>query len=96
MCTMIAKQVEIEGCGKGTAGWFDVRQADISYDHPFNAPYEHALNIDFVNEAQGPGARVAVELDAASARSLARTILAVLAQAEAGGFLEKEEPVSLG
>ncbi len=96
MCTMIAKQVEIEGCGKGTAGWFDVRQADVSYDHPFNAPYEHALNIDFVNEAQGPGARVAVELDAASARSLARTILAVLAQAEAGGFLEKEEPVSLG
>ena len=29
----------------------------MSYDHPFNAPLDHALNIDFVNEAQGPGAR---------------------------------------
>lgn len=89
MCTMIVKQVEIEGSGKGTTGWFTLRQADVSYDHPFNAPYEHALNIDFVNEAQGPGARVAVELSAGAARTLAETILAVLAQAEAGGFLEK-------
>ena len=65
MCTMIASQVKINGCGKGTQGWFDLQAADVSYDHPFHAPYEHALNIDFVNEAQGPGARVAVELSAA-------------------------------
>ena len=65
MCTMIAQQVAIDGSGKGTSGWFAVRQASVSYDHPFNAPLEHALNIDFVNEAQGPGARVAVELSAA-------------------------------
>jgi hypothetical protein len=88
MCTMIVRQVEIEGCGKGTSGWFEVRQANVSYDHPFHAPLEYALNIDFVNEAQGPGARVAVELDAESARSLVEAIQAVLAQAEAGGFLE--------
>lgn len=25
------------------------------HDHPFDAPLEHALNIDFANEAQGPG-----------------------------------------
>ena len=87
MCTMIVKQVEIEGSGKGTTGWFDVRQANVSYDHPFNAPLEHALNIDFVNEAQGPGARVAVELSAESARTLMEAIHAVLARAEAGGFL---------
>ncbi len=55
MCTMIAQQVAIDGSGKGTSGWFAVRQASVSYDHPFNAPLEHALNIDFVNEAQGPG-----------------------------------------
>jgi hypothetical protein len=90
MCTMIVKQVEIEGCGKGTRGWFEVRQADVSYDHPFHAPFEHALNIDFVNEAQGPGARVAVELSAESARSLVEAVQAVLAQAEAGGFLESD------
>jgi len=88
MCTWIAEQVEIEGSGKGKEGWFTLRQANVSYDHPFNAPLEHALNIDFVNEAQGPGARVAVELSAESARALVATILAVLGEAEAGGHLE--------
>jgi hypothetical protein len=85
---MIAKQVEIDRSGKGAAGWFAVRQANVSYDHPFNAPLEHALNIDFVNESQGPGARVAVELSPRAARTLVETILAVLGQAEAGGFLK--------
>lgn len=88
MCSMIAEQIQIEGCGKGAAGWFTLREADVSYDHPFNAPFEHALNLDFVNEAQGPGARVAVELSAEAARSLAETILAVLARAERGGYLD--------
>ncbi|MFN8488149.1 MAG: DUF6295 family protein [Caldilineaceae bacterium] len=90
MCTMIVKQVEIDGSGKGTTGWFPVRQANVSFDHPFHAPLEHALNIDFVNEAQGPGARVAVELSEDAARTLAETILAVLAKAEAGGYLESQ------
>jgi hypothetical protein len=87
MCTMIAKQVEVEGTGKGATGWFNLRQATVSYDHPFQAPYEYALNIDFVNEALGPGARVAVELTEESARALVNAILAALSQAEAGGFL---------
>ena len=88
MCTMIVEQVEIDGSGKGRGGWFTLREANISYDHPFNAPLEHALNIDFVNEAQGPGARVAVEISAEAARSLAQTILVVLDRAAAGGHLE--------
>ena len=88
MCTMIAHQVEVEGSGKGREGWFTLRQANVSYDHPFNVPLEHALNIDFVNEAQGPGARVAVELSSDAARALVATILAVLDEAEAGGHLE--------
>lgn len=87
MCTMIVQQVEIDGTGKGNQGWFNLAQANVSYDHPFNAPMEHALNIDFVNEAMGPGARVAVELSADAARSLVDTILAVLDQAERGGHL---------
>ena len=62
MCTMISQQVRIDGSGKGTGGWFAVRTANVSYDHPFNVRLEHALNLDFVNEALGPGARVAVEL----------------------------------
>jgi hypothetical protein len=87
MCTMIVQQVEIEGSGKGKDGWFPVRQANISYDHPYHVPLEHALNIDFVNEAQGPGARVAVELSVEAAHALVETILAVLAEADAGGHL---------
>jgi hypothetical protein len=102
MCTMIAKQVKIDGSGRGAGGihaggnyasginaggWFTVSQANISYDHPFNAPLEHALNIDFVNEELGLGARVAVELSAEAARSLVEAILEVLKQAEAGGHL---------
>ena len=88
MCTMIAQKVAIEGSGKGTGGWFAVRQANVSYDHPFNASLEHALNIDFVDPAQGPGARVAVELSADAARALVATILSVLDRAEVGGFVE--------
>jgi hypothetical protein len=84
---MITQQIEIDGSGKGREGWFALKQANVSYDHPFNAPLEHALNIDFVNEGQGLGARVAVELSAEAARSLVKTILAVLDEAEAGGHL---------
>ena len=89
MCTMIAQQVKIEGSGKGTQGWFKLQEANVSYDHPFDAPYEYALNLDFVNESKGPGARVAVELSLDAALSLMQTIQAVLDRAESGGFIEK-------
>jgi hypothetical protein len=89
MCTMIAKQVEIDGSGKGKDDWFQLRQLNVSYDHPYHMPTEHALNIDFVDESKGPGARVAVELSVDAARELVRTIESVLAQAEADGHLEE-------
>jgi hypothetical protein len=79
---MIAQGVKIEGMGKGADGWFNLDQATVSFDHPFKAPYEHALNIDFVNADAGPGARVAVELTASAARALVETILAVLEESE--------------
>ena len=88
MCTMIVKKVNINGSGKGTDGWFSLNRANVSYDHPFHIAKEHALNIDFVNEELGPGARVAVELSEQAARSLVDAILDVLSQAEAGGHLE--------
>ena len=90
MCTMIAEKINIEGSGKGREGWFKLEEASVSYDHPFNAPFEHALNIDFINESQGPGDRVAVELSEISARELVKTILAVLDQAQAEGHLESQ------
>ena len=87
MCTMIAKKIEIKGSGKGSAGWFSVNQANVSYDHPFHIPQEHALNIDFVNESLGLDARVAVELSEQAARELVDTILEVLNQAQSRGQL---------
>ena len=78
MCTNIVETGEILGSGKGPQGWFTLRQANVSYDHPYHASLEHALNIDFVNEAEGLGARVAVELTPESARELVRLISAAL------------------
>jgi hypothetical protein len=83
MCSMIAHRATIAGSGKGPDGWFELAQVYIGYDHPFRVPLDHALTIDFVNEAAGPGARAAVELDLASARALAERILATVAEAEA-------------
>lgn len=92
MCTMITETVAVEGCGRAQTGWIDLQAANVSFDHPFQAPLEHALNIDFVNPARGPGARVAVELTAETARALAATILAVLERAEAAGHAEAARP----
>jgi hypothetical protein len=88
---MIVQQAKISGCGKGAQGWFDLREVNVSYDHPFHHRLEHALNIDFVNEAEGPSARVAVELSPESARELVQAILTALDRAEAGGHLESTE-----
>jgi len=93
---MIAKQVPIDGSGKGKDGWFEVRQLNVSYDHPYHVRMEHALNIDFVNEAEGPGARVAVELTPQAARKLVQTIREILAQAEAAGHLEDQQAKAEG
>jgi hypothetical protein len=84
---MIVKQIKVAGSGKGQHGWFPLQEANVSYDHPFHAPVEHALNIDFVNESQGLGARVAVELSTEAARELVATIQAVLAEADKGGHI---------
>ena len=94
MCTMIVTQVNIEGSGKGANGWFTLHEANVSYDHPFEAQLEHALNIDFVNESLGPGARVAVELSVEAARSLVEAIGAVLQRAEAGGYLKQPAAIA--
>jgi uncharacterized protein DUF6295 len=91
MCTMIIKQAKIEGSGKGTSGWFNLREVNVGYDHPFHIPLEHALTIDFVNEAEGPGARVAVELTPESARELVKAINAALERAESGGWIEEAQ-----
>lgn len=82
MCTAIAQRHEFTGSGKGRDGWFALRQLYVGYDHPVHVDLEHAVLLDFVDEAQ-PGARVAVELPREAARDLADRILAVLDAADA-------------
>jgi hypothetical protein len=78
MCTYATESVPVSGSGKGTPAWFPVAEASVYYDHPQHTAGEHTLNLDFLNRARGPSARVAVELTAESARALATAILSML------------------
>ena len=83
MCTYLTTTTPAAGSGlaaDGSGDWFRLRRAVVYFDHPQDAPVEHALCIDFRGEEL---ARVAVELDATSARTLAETILATLDSDEA-------------
>jgi Family of unknown function (DUF6295) len=84
MCTYLTEKVAISGSGKGAAGWFKLSEASVYFDHPVHAPAGHTLNIDFLNPAGGPSARVAVELTAESAQALAEAITTTLAAAPPG------------
>jgi hypothetical protein len=52
--------------------------ATIYFDHPVHFSAGHALLIDIRHRDALPAERVALEMDAESARELARTILQVL------------------
>jgi len=78
MCTYTTELLPVRGSGKGPAGWFALSDASIYVDHPVHAPALHTLNIDLRNPELGPAARVAVELDATSARTLAEAIVRAL------------------
>ena len=86
MCSYITEKADLFGSAKGVDGWFRIDRANVYYDHPYHAPLDHSLNIDFVNEADGAPRRVAIEISAESARALIRSIEAALASgAEAHG-----------
>ena len=78
MCSYITEKAEIFGSAKGPQGWFHVDTANVYFDHPYHAPLDHSLNIDFVNEADGARTRVAIEISAESARELVAKIVAAL------------------
>jgi hypothetical protein len=78
MCTYRTELLSLRGSGKGTERWFSLTDASVYVDHPVHAPDVHTLNIDLRNPGLGPAARVAVELDAASARALAGAIVRAL------------------
>ena len=78
MCTYVTSHVEVSGSGASGDEWFRVDRATVYFDHPQDAPLEHALCIDVWGGKQ----RVAVELDAPSALRLAQSILATLSDPE--------------
>lgn len=83
MCSYVTEKAAVSGSGKGAGGWFALTEVMAYFDHPYHAQHEHTLNLDFLNEAQGPSARVAVELTAESARRLVACIEAALESAGA-------------
>jgi hypothetical protein len=83
MCSYIVEKAALTGSAKGPNGWMKIDTAHVYYDHPYHAPLDHALGIDFINAAEGGRERVAVELSAESARELVRKILAALDGGEA-------------
>ncbi len=83
MCSYIVEKANLVGSAKGANGWMQIDTANVYFDHPFHAPLDHALMIDFVNVANGARERVAVELSADSAREMVAKILAALESGEA-------------
>jgi Family of unknown function (DUF6295) len=84
MCTYATMNTDLDGSAKGPESrWFHVSHGTVYFDHPVHAMAEHTLNIDFTDPTKGPGARVAVELTAGSARDLVAAIEAALASAPA-------------
>lgn len=84
MCTYLTEKVQIQGSGKGPRDWFPLTHATVYVDHPQHAPFEHTVNIDFINPAAGPSARVAVELTEEAARALLDAVRTALASAPPG------------
>lgn len=82
MCSYITHKVRIAGSAKGPSGWMRVDTANVYFDHPYHAPLDHALAIDFVCHADGAKERVAIELSAESARELVASILQALIEGE--------------
>jgi hypothetical protein len=82
MCSYVVEKAKLVGSAKGPSGWMRVDTANVYFDHPFHAPLDHALGIDFINEAEGGRERVAVEISAESARELVAKIVAALASGE--------------
>jgi hypothetical protein len=82
MCSYIVEKAAMHGSAKGPSGWMRIDTANVYYDHPYHAPLDHALGIDFICEADGGRERVAVEISRESALELIEKIKAALASGD--------------
>ncbi len=85
MCSSVLEIVKTDGMGKGGEGWIDLTHVVVTYDHPHHAMFEDAITLDFVNQALGPGSRIALEISLEAAKDLAAALQSTIAQAEFGG-----------
>lgn len=69
------KRVTLTGAGKTSQGWFTLADAQVYHDHFIKARVEEGLVIDLLNESDQNPVHVCLELDASSARELAKAIL---------------------
>jgi hypothetical protein len=84
MCTYLTEKIDVDGSCKGAKGWFGATEATVYVDHPVHAQYGHTVNIDVLNPALGPSARVALELTEETALALAAAIHRAIESAPEG------------
>jgi hypothetical protein len=75
MCTGLVQKAKVTGAGKSPDGWFKLDEVSVMYDCTYHTSMPQGVNIDFFNEKEGPGARVAVELSPTSAMELVHAIM---------------------
>ncbi len=80
MCSCRITRVPLTGSAKGQGGWIGLSTAAVCFEHTQHACLEEALCVDLFDATLGT--RIALELDAASARRLAEAILAVVDREE--------------
>ena len=88
MCTHLTTTSTVHGSGNRGSGWIPVKEVSVGYDHATQGDAEHALLLDFTNYKLGVHARVAVELDLASGRTLLAMLQTIITQADASGLHE--------
>lgn len=75
MCTGLVQRVKVTGAGKSPNGWFKLDEVSVMYDCTYHTSTPMGVNIEFFNEKEGPGARVAVELSPESAMELVHSVM---------------------
>lgn len=86
MCTYVTTTAPIAaGSTYDGEEWRQADRAVVYFDHPQDVALDHALCIDVWST---DGRRVAIELDAASARGVADAIIGILGSTEVQDVLE--------
>jgi hypothetical protein len=78
MCIERMRSTDVVGTAEAGGSRLVVQRAVVSFTHPIDLDIEHAVCIDLRADGGDPSERVSVELDEASARKLAETILSAL------------------